>query len=75
MMSDANAACADMILVDAITDLALRSGLAEAEIREQIIESGAYDALYDQETGLWASGPDAFIDFFEQMQRSRALRR
>ncbi len=75
MMSDANAACADMILVDAITDLALRSGLVEAEIREQIIESGAYDALYDQETGLWASGPDAFIDFFEQMQRSRALRR
>ncbi len=70
MTSDANAACADMVLVDVIHDLALSSGETEAEVRSQIIESGAYDALYDEGTGLWASGPDAFAHFFEQM-RSR----
>jgi len=69
MTSDANAACADMVLVDAISDLALKSGQTEAEVRELLIESGAYDALYDEQTGLWASGPDAFIHFFEQMQQ------
>lgn len=58
-----------MILVDAICDYAQRSGMPEAEVREQIIESGAYDALYDEETGLWAEGPDSFIHFFKQMQR------
>jgi hypothetical protein len=69
MTSDANTACADMVLVDAISDIALKTGQAEAEVREQLIESGAYDALYDEETGLWASGPDAFIYFFEQMRQ------
>ena len=46
--------------------------LRRSEVRAQIIESGAYDALYDEDTGLWADGPDVFIHFFEQLQqRSR----
>ena len=57
MTSDANAACADMILADAICDLALRTGRLEAEVRAQIIESGAYDALYDEDAGPWTDGP------------------
>lgn len=71
MTSDANTACADMVLADVIHDYALRSGQTEAEVRDRIIESGAYDALYDEQTGLWASGPEAFIHFFEQMQQRR----
>lgn len=69
MTSDANAACADMTLVDAISDLSARTGVSEAAIRTRIIESGAYDALYDESTELWATGPDAFIDFFERLER------
>lgn len=32
---------------------------------------GAYDALYDFDTGLWTQGPDYFIDFFLKMKRVR----
>ena len=71
MTSDANIACADLTLADAIQDLALRTGRSEAEIRMRIIESGAYDALYDEQTGLWATGPEAFISFFLQLEQHR----
>ena len=71
MKSDANIACADMTLADAIQDLASRTGRSEDLIRREIIESGAYDALYDEETELWASGPDAFMDFFEEISCKR----
>ena len=67
MTSDANAACVDMVLADAIYDLAARTSQPEGTIRRQFIESGAYDALYDESTGLWAAGPDASIAFFEQL--------
>ena len=67
MTSDAIAACMDMTFADAICDLALTSGVDEAEVRDAILDSGAYDALLDEETGLWASGPDAFIGFYEQL--------
>ena len=33
-------------------------------------ESGAYDALYDPETGLWTQGPDYFTDFFLRMKEN-----
>lgn len=72
MTSDANVACADMTLADAIQDLATRTGESRSQIRSRIIESGAYDALYDEETGLWATGPEYFIDFFLAMERSKA---
>lgn len=29
-----------------------------------------YDALYDEETGLWTQGPDYFIDYFEQLNKN-----
>ena len=44
---------------------AKRTGKTVAEIRNDFIESGAYDALYDEETGLWTQGPDYFIDYYE----------
>lgn len=57
--------CADLILTDAIMDMADDEGIILQEARNKIINSNAYAALYDFETGLWESGPDYFRDFFE----------
>ena len=59
--------CADLILTDAIMDMADEEGSILQEARNKIINSNAYAALYDFETGLWESGPDYFRDFFRRM--------
>jgi len=59
--------CADLILTDAIMDMADYEGIILQEARNKIINSNAYAALYDFETGLWESGPDYFRDFFRRM--------
>lgn len=59
--------CADLILTDAIMDMADAEGIILQEARNKIINSNAYAALYDFETGLWESGPDYFRDFFRRM--------
>ena len=43
---------ADLIFTDAVQDYALRANLPVSEVRDQMIDSGAYDALYDFDTGL-----------------------
>ena len=52
--------CADMIATDAIQDLAEKLGKPEGDIRVLVVESPAYEALYDFETGMWQEGPDYF---------------
>ena len=59
--------CADLILTDAIIDMAEEDGITWQEARSKIINSNAYTALYDFETGLWGNGPDYFRDFFRRM--------
>lgn len=59
--------CADLILTDAIMDMADDEGIILQEARNKIINSNAYATLYDFETGLWESGPDYFRDFFRRM--------
>lgn len=59
--------CADLILTDAIMDMADEEGIILQEARNKIINSNAYAALYDFETGLWESGLDYFRDFFRRM--------
>ena len=59
---------ANLILTMAIQDYSAKMNLSKAEVRNQMIESGAYDALYDPETGLWTQGPDYFTDFFLRMK-------
>ena len=59
--------CADLILTDAIMDMADEEGIILQEARNKIINSNAYIALYDFETGLWENGPDYFRDFFRRM--------
>ncbi len=58
--------CADMILADAIEDYAREENLSRAEARSLILNSKAYECLYDFETNLWMEGPDYFIDFFRK---------
>jgi hypothetical protein len=52
--------CADMIAADAIQDLAAKLEKPESDIRALVVESPAYEALYDFETGMWQEGPDYF---------------
>lgn len=58
--------CADLILTDAIMDMAEEDGITWQEARSKIINSNAYAALYDLETGLWGTGPDYFRDFYKK---------
>lgn len=58
--------CADMILTDAIMDMAEEDGITWQEARSKIINSSAYTTLYDFETGLWGNGPDYFRDFYKK---------
>ena len=57
--------CADLILTDAIMDMADEEEITLQEARNKIINSNAYAALYDFETGLWETGPDYFRDFYK----------
>ncbi len=68
MTFDLKEPTAELILCAAIDDYTKKSGVTTDEIRNEIIESGAYDALFDYNTGLWKEGPDYFIDFFLKMK-------
>lgn len=72
MTSDAKLACADMTFADAIQDYAAAHDVSEESVRDMLIASGAYDALYDEETGLWAEGPDALIAFHRALMAGGA---
>ncbi len=71
MSDDLKTVTIELILTAAIDDYAKRTGKSVSEVRNEIIESGAYDALYDEKTGLWTQGPDYFIDYFEQLKKSQ----
>lgn len=59
--------CADLILTDAIMDMADEEGISWQETRHKILNSEAYKAIYDFETGLWETGPDYFRDFYQRI--------
>ena len=61
-------ACADLILADAIEDLARDTKRPKDEIRKAMMTSRAYECLYDFESGLWQEGPAYFIDFYKRME-------
>lgn len=57
--------CADLILTDAIMDMADEEGISWQKTRHKILNSEAYKALYDFETRLWETGPDYFRYFYK----------
>ena len=60
--------CAELILTAAIMDMAEDEGNSRQEARSRIINSPAYDALYNFDTGLWAQGPDYFRSFYQSVR-------
>ncbi|MBR4985826.1 MAG: hypothetical protein IKY83_08815 [Proteobacteria bacterium] len=70
MMSDKMKLCADMILLDAIEDMASEEHISIADARQKLVSSDAYDALYDPKTELWQEGPD-FFRYFYIMQKQQ----
>lgn len=74
MSKDKRICTADMILTDAIEDYAYNTNQSIADVRDNIIETGAYDALYDFETGLWTQGPDYFIDYYLRIKEAGKAR-
>ena len=63
MMSDRQLWCADTTLTLAIQMAALDQGKDEQTLFRMIAGSPAYDALYDESTGLWAMGPAYLLDY------------
>ncbi|MBQ9010503.1 MAG: hypothetical protein IJ088_14440 [Clostridia bacterium] len=61
-------ACADLILTDAIEDLARDSNKPKEEIRKALMTSEAYEGLYDLELGFWQDGQAYFIDFYKRLE-------
>ena len=58
--------CADMVLANAIEDMAEEEGISKAEARERLVTSRAYQCLYDFDSKLWMEGPDYFRSFYRQ---------
>lgn len=50
--------------IDWSEDFAAEEQITIAEARNRILNSKAYECLYDFETDLWQEGPDYFLDFF-----------
>ena len=71
MTDDIRISTVEMILTSAIDDYAKKTNKSIAEVRNEIIESGAYDDLYDFDTGLWTQGRDYFIDYFLKLKQSK----
>ena len=67
MNDETKRACADILFATAIEDLANRYSITADEARDRLIDSQAYEALYDLDTHLWADGPDYFLAFYEGM--------
>ena len=63
MSDETKNACADMILADAIEDMADEEGISRAEARDAILNSSAYEDLYHFETRRWLEGPDYFREY------------
>lgn len=62
--------CADMILVDAIEDMADEEGITRAEARDAILNSDAYEDLYNFDTRLWMEGPDYFRAYYQKTKEA-----
>ena len=60
--------CVAMVATGAIEDMAKTSEKPIAQIRKEVLESKAFEGLLDEETHLWAEGPDYFRWFLRQVE-------
>ena len=63
-------ACADMILTDAICDMAEEEKIAIEESRNRLLSSNACKCLYDFDSELWKEGPDYFLDYYRRSEKN-----
>lgn len=61
-------ACADMILTDAIEDMAAEDNISIEESRNRLLSSNACKCLYNFDSGMWMEGPDYFLDFYRRFE-------
>ncbi len=62
---------ADMVLANAIEDMADEEGITKAEARDRLVTSVAYQCLYNLDSKLWMEGPDYFRAFYKQCEEAR----
>ena len=67
MMSERQLWCADTTLSLAIQIAAEETGESERELLQKIAGSPAYEALYDEGTKLWATGPAYLLDYIRSL--------
>ena len=68
MSSDKMNACADMILTNAIEDMAIEDNISIEEARDKILDSEACKCLYNFDSKLWMEGPDYFLDYYRLVE-------
>lgn len=71
---DVMGTCADMVLANAIEDMADEEGISRAEARDRLVTSPAYQCLYHYDSKLWMEGPDYFRAFYKQCEEARTKR-
>ena len=74
MSYDIMSSCADMILADAIEDLSEEEKIPLETARDRLLESEAYQCLYNFDTRLWMEGPDYFRDFYRKVEEVEGRR-
>ncbi len=57
--------CADLLFTYAVQLLANQKNISYAEARTQLIQSTAFDCMFDYSTGLWQDGPAYFLWFHD----------
>ena len=66
-------ACADMILTDAIEDMADEDNISIEEARNKLLSSNAYKCLYNFDSGMWMEGSDYFLDYYRRFEQNRSV--
>ena len=61
--------CADMILTNAIEDMAEEENISIEESRNRLLSSNACKCLYNFDSGLWKEGSDFFLDYYRRSEQ------
>ena len=60
--------CAAITFAAAVEDMAAETCRPIEDVRKELIESKAYESLLNFDSGLWASGPDYFREFYQELE-------
>ncbi len=66
--------CADMILTDAIEDMAAEDSISIEESRNRLLSSNACKCLYNFDSGMWMEGSDYFLDYYRRYELKATCR-